>query len=130
MSNLIPTPREYSRVPQLFVHKVPEFAESPEYTALGKHDLQLPGVVCGAFTKFLVRLQKGVNEGAISEESAESLTASYQVMERLATSYDSEVVNAVVVEIFENLDCEPHVLEAITARLGKVSRQLYDKWMR
>ena len=51
-------------------------------------------------------------------------------MERLATSYDPDVVNAVVVEIFENLDCEPDVLAAIKAHLGKVSRQLYDKWMR
>lgn len=129
MSNLMPTPREYSRIPQLCVHKVPGFAAAPEYTSLGKHDLQLPGVVCGAFAKFLVRLQKGVIEGAVGAESAEGLAASYQVIERLATSYDPDVVNAVVVEIFENLDCEPHVLEAITAHLGKVSRQLYAKWM-
>lgn len=130
MPNLMPMPREYSRIPQLFVHKVPGFAEAPEYTSLGKQDLQLPGVVCGAFAKFLVRLQTCVIEGAMSEESTASLTASYQVMERLATSYAPDVVNAVVVEIFENLDCEPHVLEAIEARLGKISRQLYDKWVR
>jgi hypothetical protein len=37
--------------------------------------------------------------------------------------------NVVVVEIFENLACEPPVLEAIKTRLGKASRQLYDKWL-
>jgi hypothetical protein len=130
MSSLIPMQRAYSRIPQLVVHTVPGFAASPEYTALGKPDLQLPGVVCGAFAKFLVRLQQGVSAGAVRAESAAGLAASYQVVEQLATSDDPEVVNAVVVEIFENLDCEPHVLEAIKARLGKVSRQLYAKWVR
>lgn len=130
MSHLIPVQRAYSRVPQLVVHTVPGFAASPEFTALGKHELQLPGVVCGALAKFLVRLQKSIIAGAVSDETSEGLAASYQVIEQLATSADPEVVNAVVVEIFENLDCEPSVLEVIKARLGKVSRQLYAKWIR
>lgn len=129
MSNLIPTQREYSRIPQLLVQKVHGFAESPEYTSLENSDRQLSGVVCGAFAKFLARLQQCALEGFMSKASAKSLAASYHIMEQLATSSDPYVVNAVVVEIFENLDCESPVLEVMKAHLGKVSRQLYDKWL-
>ncbi len=129
MASLLPTPREYSHLPQLLVQQVPGFAESPEYKALGSADLQLPGVVCGAFAQFLSRLQKDAIEGTRNEEGAASLSASYQVLEWCATSHDPDVINVVVVEIFENLDCEPPVLESIKTRLGKASRQLYDKWL-
>jgi hypothetical protein len=129
MASLLPTPREYSHLPQLLVQKVPEFAESPEYKALGSTDLQLPGVVCGAFAQFVSRLQKDAIEGIGNEEDAANLSASYQVLEWCATSRDPDVINVVMVEIFENLDGEPPVLEAIKTRLGKASRQLYDKWL-
>jgi hypothetical protein len=129
MASLLPTPREYSHLPQLLVQKVPGFAESPEYKVLGSADLQLPGVVCGAFAQFLSRLQKDASEGRRNKESTASLSASYQVLEWFATSHDPDVINVVVVEIFENLDGEPPVLEAIKTRLGKASRQLYDKWL-
>jgi len=129
MASLFPMPREYNHLPQLLVQKVPGFAESPEYKALGSADLQLPGVVCGAFAQFLSRLQKDAIEGIRNEEDAASLSASYQVLEWCATSHDPDVINVMVVEIFENLDSEPPVLEAIKTRLGKASRQLYDKWL-
>jgi hypothetical protein len=129
MASLLPTPREYSHLPQLLVQKVPEFAESPEYKALGSTDLQLPGVVCGAFAQFVSRLQKDAIEGIGNGEDAANLSASYQVLEWCATSRDPDVINVVMVEIFENLDGEPPVLEAIKTRLGKASRQLYDKWL-
>ena len=129
MTSLLPTPREYNHLPQSLVQKVPRFAESPEYKALDSADLQLPGVVCGAFAQFLSRLQKDAIEGIRNEEGAASLIASYQVLEWCATSHDPDVINVVVVEIFENLDSEPPVLEAIKTHLGKASRQLYDKWL-
>jgi hypothetical protein len=109
--------------------KVPGFAASSEYRALGSADLQLPGVVCGAFAQFLSRLQQDTLTGAQNEEDTASLAAAYHVLEWLATSQDLDVINAVVVEIFENLDGEPQVLEAIKTHLGKASRQLYDKWL-
>ena len=130
MASLLPMPREYNRLPQLLVQKVSGFAESPEYKALGSADLQLPGVVCGAFAQFLSRLQKDAIEGIGNEEGTASLSASHQVLEWCATSHDPGVINVVVVEIFENLDSEPLVLEAIKTRLGKASRQLYYKWLR
>ena len=129
MASLLPTPREYSYLPQLLVQKVPGFAESPEYKALGSADLQLPGVVCGAFAQFLSRLQKDAIVGTENAERTASLSASYHVLEWLAISQDPDVINVIVVEIFENLDCEPPVLEAIKTRLGTASRHLYDKWL-
>lgn len=129
MASWLPMPRAYAHLPQWFVQKVPGFAESPEYQALGSADLQLPGVVCGAFAQFLSRLQKDALTGPRSDGDAARLSAAYHVLEWLATSYDPDVINAIVVEIFENLDCEPHVLKAIKTHLGKASRQLYDKWL-
>jgi hypothetical protein len=111
------------------VQKVPGFAESPEYKALSSADLQLPGVVCGAFAQFLSRLQHDTLTGSKSEEAAARLAAAYHVLEWLTTSQDPDVINAIVVEIFENLDCEPQVLEAIKTHLGKASRHLYDRWL-
>jgi hypothetical protein len=122
-------PRAYVHLPQSLVQKVPGFAASPEYQALGSADLQLPGVVCGAFAQFLSRLQKDTLTAPRNVEDAASLSAAYQVLEWLATSHDPDVINAVVVEIFENLDGEPQVLEAIKAHLGKASGQLYDQWL-
>ena len=129
MASWLPMPRAYVHLPQWLVQKVPGFAKSPEYKALGSADLQLPGVVCGAFAQFLSRLQKDTLTGLRNVEDAASLSAAYQVLEWLAASHDPDVVNAVVVEIFENLDGEPQVLEAMKAHLGKASGQLYNKWL-
>ena len=129
MASWFPMPSAYAHLPQWLVQKVPGFAQSPEYTALGSADRQLPGVVCGAFAQFLSRLQHDALRGASSDEEAASLAASYHVLEWLAASHDPDVLNVVVVEIFENLDCEPQVLEAIKTHLGKASGQLYDTWL-
>ena len=129
MASWLPIPRAYAHLPQWLAQKVPGFAESPEYKALGSADLQLPGVVCGAFSQFLSRLQQDALTGSRSDADAARLSAAYHVLEWLATSHDPDVINAVVVEIFENLDCEPHVLKAIKTHLGKTSGQLYDKWL-
>ena len=129
MARWLPVPREYNHLPQLLVQKVPDFAASPEYKALESADLQLPGVVCGAFAQYLSRLQKDTLARPRNHEDAASLSAAYHALEWLATSHDPDVINAVVVEIFENLDSDPHVLEAIKARLGKASGQLYDTWL-
>src|SRR2546428_8071820 len=109
MASSLSTQRDYSHLPQMLVQKVPEFAESPEYQALGSADLQLPGVVCGAFAQFLSRLQKDAIVGTRQEEGAASLSAAYRVLEWLATSHDPDVLNVVVVEIFANLDAAPDV---------------------
>jgi hypothetical protein len=129
MASWLSIPRSYAHLPQWLVQKVPGFAASPEYQALGSADLQLPGVVCGAFAQFLSRLQQDALMGSPSDEDAASLSAAYHVLEWLAISQDPDVVNAVVVEIFENLDGAPQVLEAIKTRLGKASEQLYEKWL-
>lgn len=129
MASWLPIPRAYAHLPQWLVQKIPGFAASPEYKALGSADLQLPGVVCGAFAQFLSRIQKDTLMRPRNVEDMASLSAAYQVLEWLATSHDPDVINAVVVEIFENLDCDAHVLEAIKAHLGKASGQLYKKWL-
>src|SRR5438094_9039782 len=115
MACWLPVPRDYNHLPQLLVQKVPDFAASPEYQALEGADLQLPGVVCGAFAQYLSRLQKDSLARPRRHEDTASLSAAYHVLEWCATSHDPDVINAVVVEIFENLNSEPHVFEAIKA---------------
>jgi len=129
MARWLPVPRAYSHLPHLLVQKVPDFAASPEYTALESAEIQFPGVVCGAFAQDLSRLQKDTLARPRSHEDAASLSAAYHALECFATSHDPDVINAVVVDIFENLDREPHVLEAMKAHLGKASGQLYDTWL-
>jgi hypothetical protein len=129
MASWLQRPRAYAHLPQWLVQKVPGLAAAPEYKALGSADLQLPGVVGGAFAQFLSRLQQDTLTGPRSDEDAARLSAAYHVLEWLATSHDPDVINVVVVEIFENLDCESHVLEAIETHLGKASGQLYDTWL-
>lgn len=129
MASWLPILRAYAHLPQWLVQKVPGFAASPEYKVLSSTDLQLPGVVCGAFAQFLSRLQHDILTGARSEEDAASLSAAYHVLEWLTTSQDPDVLNAIVVEIFENLDGEPQVWEAIKTHLGKASGDLYSQWL-
>jgi hypothetical protein len=129
MSKLVPKRGEYKCAVQLLVQAVPVFAKSQEYKSLGNCDLELPGVVFGAFARFLTRLQRSAIQGKSSGEELESLAASYQAIEQFSSSNDPDMVNAVVVEIFENLDCEPPILETIKAHLGKASQQLYKKWI-
>jgi len=96
---------------------------------LGSAERQLPGVVCGAFAQFVSRLQHALLTGARSEAAAASLAAAYHVLEWLATRPEPDVIKAVVVEIVENLACEPPLLAAIKTHRGQAAGQLYDQWL-
>ena len=129
MTDFTRVDREYDRLPALLVDNAPGFAESEEYARLDPNDLELPTVVCGAFNRYFCRLQ---NAAAMRPELdptvARALRDAYRAIDRLCASNDPEVVNTVVVEIFEHLDLGDATLATFEARRGKTARELYDRW--
>src|SRR6187200_2995399 len=109
-------PREYDRLPEFLVRRVPGFEQSPEYLLVADN-FDLPGVIVGALTPFVVRLEKASQSGTLDAAGAASLAGVYQAIEEMAASDDPEVENAVVVEVFEHLDADPRTLAAIREHL-------------
>lgn len=119
--------REYASLPELLKEVAPSFPASDEFCRLDPADVALPSVVSGAFTRYVERLH---SEAANSAPSTRSEVAeAHRAIERLASSTDREVVNTLVVEIFEHLDLASDGLEDFYKRLGPSARSLYDKWI-
>jgi hypothetical protein len=109
---------------------VPLFESSEEYGRLDEDDrIELPMVVVGQFNLFLCRLQAKRVLGEVNAAEASALEESFRVIEEFSASPDTEVVNTVVVEIFEHLDLDSVALDDFKARLGKTARRLYDEWI-
>jgi hypothetical protein len=126
MGDFVVVDREYPRIRELLLEQAPSFGESTEFLELEPPDLELPSVICGAFRRYVQRVHSGA-EGpdASDDQVAETLRA----MERLATSPDPEVANALVVDVFEHLDLTDEELERFVARLGPAARALFDRWI-
>ncbi len=125
MGDFVILDREYPRIAELLLEQAPSFSESSEFTELEAADLELPSVVCGAFRRYAQR----VHREAASDTSDDRVLETLRAMERLATSPDPEVENALVVDVFEHLDLSDEALERFIARLGPSSRALYDRWI-
>ena len=92
-----------------------------------RYELDIPGVVCGAFARYLFRIheQELMNK---SEPDAEEIKESiHRMLEQMATS--PELVDYVVDEIYENIECKPEVIERIKAHLKPNALALYRRWM-
>lgn len=126
MGDFVILNREYPRITELLLEQAPSFGESSEFTALERSDLELPSVVCGAFRRYVQRVQC---EERGFDTSDDRVRETLRAMERLATSPDPEVENALVVDVFEHLDLPSEALERFIARLGPSSRALYDRWI-
>jgi hypothetical protein len=124
VGDFIIVPGEYERIPDLLLSEAPAFGTSDEFQSLQPDDLALPGVVLGAFRRYVQRVFSKRHD-AVSSEQADALRA----LERLATSSDREVVNALVVEVFEHLDQPQQELNDLLDSLGPAARALYDRWL-
>lgn len=119
--------REYPRLPDLLVEEAPSFADSEEARRLERDDWSLPSVVCGAFTRYVERLHLSSSDsGQLRERHLEE---TFRAIERLASSPDPEVVNALVVEVFEHLHFPDKVVEEFHSRLGPSATALYNTWI-
>jgi hypothetical protein len=122
-------PRDYDKVLEIVLQEVPSFGESLEFAQLSDYEREIPGVVCAAFTKFLQHYQTEATNRALSTRETKILSDCYRLIERFSSSADPEVVNLVVVEIFENLNCERQLLQQIKSKLGPKSKELYERWI-
>lgn len=113
----------YDELPELLGAEIPGFQASPEL-ALVADDLDLPGVIVAAVSRYLVRLEQS---GGM-ELDGDPRNAIYKVFERMATSPDREVQNALQVEVFENLDPSRSVTRRILSRLGPEASALWAAW--
>lgn len=120
MNDLVPD--HYGDLPRLLLAEVPGFEQSPEFGLIAEHS-DLPGVVVAAVGRYLVGLEQ---EG---RQAASAADAIYQVLERMATSEDPEIQNALVVEVFENLDRSRSITRRIIKNLGPSSQALYADWL-
>ena len=127
MGKFVITDREYPRLPELLLEVAPGFGGSPELRRLDSADWALPSVVCGAFARYVERLHSEAPSSAESHKARVGET--FRAIERLASSPDPEVVNALVVDVFEHLDFTADVHEEFHSGLGPSSRALYDRWV-
>jgi hypothetical protein len=118
--------QEYPRVPELLLEEAPLFRDSEDYRQLDSVDLALPSVVMGAFRQYVERLT--TSAAAAPLENTEAFAA-FSAFERLASSADPEVANALVVDIFEHLSLTKGRLNDFYEHLGPSARDLYDRWI-
>ena len=108
----------YERLSEIILDSAPNFALSAEYRKVlesGNEDLQ--GVVLAAFGRYLMRL--------LTEEP-HSVPGGFQLLEELAESGQSEILDALVNEVFEVRAESDAEITRFRSHLGPVSRELYD----
>lgn len=125
MSGFIQRESEFEKIPSLLTSRVSGFEESTEYREMRDYELDIPGVVCGAFARYLSRVHtvEAVAENQPATEMA--IASAHEAIETLASSPESAVRCLLTDEIFENLNSEPEVLERIRSRLKPKALALY-----
>jgi hypothetical protein len=130
MSEFIMRKNETDRVPDLLLTEVPDFINSAEYKNLGAKFQKNPGVLCGAFKDYFIRLQEDEITGRASREALTELERCYNAIEKLAGDRDASVSDLVVVEIWEHLWCSDRALERIWLRMGPNFRKIAERFSR
>jgi hypothetical protein len=101
---------------------------SPEFELVAE-DTDVPSVIVGALSPYVVRLEGEASRGTLDAGGRTSLDAVYETFERMASSRDGHVENALVVEVFEHLHCTERIRRRIVKQLGPHSRAVYDRWV-
>jgi hypothetical protein len=114
------------KIPTMLVSTVSGFGQSPEYRELREYELSIPGVVCGAFARYLGRIYA---EGQ-SEQSRLAVESAHEAIEALASAPETAVRCLVTDEIFENLEVEPAVRELIKSHLKPNALALYERFIK
>lgn len=130
MSDFIRRQSEVQDIPSLLTSRVFGFRESPEYRELRDYELDIPGVVCGAFGRYIARIHEQAAADASGSIPDTAIASSHEVMEALASSPEPAVHSLVTDEIFENLECKPEALKHFEAHLKGNILRLYKRWMR
>src|SRR5256885_1767993 len=103
MSEFIRRESELQKIPALLVSRVSGFRESREYRGMRDYELDIPGVVCGAFARYLVRIHAEEAAGENQSATGMAVASAHEAIETLASSLETAVRCLVTDEIFENL---------------------------
>ncbi len=128
MNEFILQKNSIQEIPAFLVTRVSGFSESAEYKELRDYELDIPGVVCGVFAKYLCKMHERRLEGHTDESVNSAISSAHEAIEVLASSPESTSRELVTDEIYENLDCKENVLEQIRSHLKPESRALYQRW--
>ena len=120
MVDYILLPSNNAEVPSFLLAQVPALRQSSAFARLSETSRCLPGVVCATFARYIAELAANVHE-------REHLSSVMQVVERLATSNESEIQNLVVTEILENM--EDNVLRTLAPLMGTNCKALYERYV-
>ena len=124
MSNFIRRDKDAPWIPTTLVSRVTGFAEAPEYGNLRQYELDIPGVVCGAFAQYICRLFLEQREAVDAR-----LQNALSVLEEISLSPDPEAVELVVTEVLENMDLNKEQIAALKSISGQKTKELIDKWI-
>jgi hypothetical protein len=105
------------------------FRESGEYRDLRAYELDIAGVVCGAFSRYLYRIHSDLLAAPESTAIGNAVASAHVVLETLASCRETAVRDLVDTEILEDFDYEPNVLESIKMHLKPNASALYRHWI-
>lgn len=128
MTDFIIKQRNPYKVLDILREMIPQFPRSEEFQELAAEDQMVPGLVCAAFARYLARLQMSFSRENAFVDDRSNLERCYETIERLASDFDLEIQNLVVVEVFENISSKT-VLSEMVKRLKPNSRALYSRWI-
>jgi hypothetical protein len=122
MNEFTHRPTEVSNLPLLLISLVPGFETSAEYQNLRPYEVDIPGVVCGAFAKYVTRLFIEMEEG-----QNVPLQSALVIIESLSGSSDPGVVDLVLTEILEDMDLNREQMNILRSLSGQRTKELIDR---
>ncbi len=128
MNDFVWRKSKFQEIPTLLVSSVNGFKESSEYGELRDYELDISGVVVASFAKYLCRLHERKQAGEENADLDRAIASAHDMIELMAASRESSLLELVTDEIFENLDDKPEVLEKIKEDLRPASLALYERW--
>jgi hypothetical protein len=130
MSDFLHIPSQLHAIPSLLISRVTEFKESPEYHDLRHYELDISGVVCAAFGRYLVRIYKQRELAHNDPSTLTAIMSAHETLECLASSHESAVRELVTDEIFESIERTPDILMLVKAELKPKALELFERWSR
>jgi hypothetical protein len=127
MSDFILQSNPMQHIPSLLRQAV-GFEDSPEYREMRPYELDIPGVICGAFAKYLIRIHAEEHDDGVRPIASEQIASAHEVLAALASYPETAVENLVTDEVFENLEGPSQVIARIESTLHPNALSLYQRW--
>jgi hypothetical protein len=127
MVNFQIAPNLYDELPQTLLQSVSGFRDSPEFQKIAEF-VNLPGIVSASLGRYIARLEREEDIGKVDPQRKERLESAYAALEGMAKSPDSEVVNALCVEILWYLSDGSPLWEKIESKLKPECKNVLRDW--